>query len=355
MKRSLLILATLFFIGVYPLESQRILNKVRNAVVKEALGENKDESSTDSSKPGPEPDCARDDASLIVDLGRFKIDYREITICEKEDGSILLQDRITGKYYLSKDKKTEGPLEKDDPRVQECISISEETSDNQNSDAWVAKYPDYIMQSGDKYMIKFNGKNFGPYAIISDFAVSQTRDKFAALVTENVLMNENLSKKMEEELANAKSDQQRMEISMKYSQQIANQMAQPGVTESLQPKLVSNVAGAKYDAMVWMGGRLNGKLKLDDILVISQDKIIDLQGNVVIKIEPDSYSNKDLFVNSSNTRYASYKYGTLTFNDKTTLSGLFNPSLKKTDGKVYLTYLYYSPGKNAIMQAALPF
>ena len=49
-----------------------------------------------------------------------------------------------------------------------------------------AKYPNYIVQSGDKYIIKFNGKNFGPYAIITDFAVSQSKDKFAALVTENV-------------------------------------------------------------------------------------------------------------------------------------------------------------------------
>ncbi len=104
-----------------------------------------------------------------------------------------------------------------------------------------------------------------------------------------------------------------------------------------------------------MGGRLNSKVKLDDILVIAQDKIIDLQGNAVMKLDPNSYSNKDLFVNSSNTRYASYNYGTLTFNDNTTLSGLFNPSLRKTTGKVYLTYKYYSPGKNAIMQGALPF
>ena len=156
-------------------------------------------------------------------------------------------------------------------------------------------------------------------------------------------------------MAKAKTDQERMDIAMKFSQQMSNRMIQTGGTESLQPKLLSNVTGAKYDAMVWMGGRLNSKVKLDDILVIAQDKIIDLQGNVVIKLDQNSYSNKDLFVNSPNTRYASYNYGTLTFNDNTTLSELFNPRLKKTNGKVYLTYMYYSPGKNAIMQGALPF
>ena len=126
-------------IVVYPLESQGLLNKVRNSVAKEVIGTNKDESSSNFSKPGPEPDCARDDATLIINLDRFKIDYRETTICEKADGSILLKDRITGKYYLTKDGKSEGPLEEDDPRVQECINVSEESSDNQNTDAWVCE------------------------------------------------------------------------------------------------------------------------------------------------------------------------------------------------------------------------
>ncbi len=136
-------------------------------------------------------------------------------------------------------------MEEDDPRVKECINVSEETPDNQNTDTWVAKYPEYIMKSGDKFMIKFNGKNFGTYAIITDFAVSQSKDKFAGLVTENVLITQDQSKKMKDEMDKATTDQERMDIGMKYSQQISNQMVITGGTESLQPKLVSNVAGCK--------------------------------------------------------------------------------------------------------------
>jgi hypothetical protein len=160
---------------------------------------------------------------------------------------------------------------------------------------------------------------------------------------------------MEEAMKNAKTDQERMDIAMKMSQQVQNQMMQGGGPGSMQPKLVSNVSGASYDAMKWKGGRLNGRVKYDDILVIAPDNILNLQGNAVMKIPETKNSSYDLFVNSSNTRYATYSYGALTFSDNTTLSDLFNPYLIKVDGKVYLTYMYYSPGKNAIMQCAIPF
>ena len=354
MKKSILVIAALSFLVSYPLESQGVFSKVKNAVAKDILGTNKEDSNSNSSKPGPEPSSARDDAKVIADLSEFKLDYNEITICEKEDGSILIKSRITGKYYLAKDGKSE-PLKENDPRVTECFDATRGLPDNQDSEDWAGKYPSYITKSGDKYMLKFNGNNFGPYAIISDFAVSQSKDKFAALVTENVMITQDQSKKMEAEIAKAKNDQERLEISMKYSQQMMNVMMQQGGTESLQAKLVSNVPGATYDAMKWMGGRLNSKVKFDDIVVLASDKIIDLKGNTLISLSQNSYNYKDLFLNSSGTKYATYQYGTLTFSDNTTLSDLFNPHVTKTDGKVYLKYMYYSPGKNAIMQAAIPF
>jgi len=107
--------------------------------------------------------------------------------------------------------------------------------------------------------------------------------------------------------------------------------------------------------MKWMGGRLNSKVKFDDIVIIASDKIIDLKGNTLITLSQNYYNTEDLFINSSGTKYATYKYGTLTFSDNTSLSELFNPNITKTDGKIYMTYMYYSPGKNAIMQAAIPF
>jgi hypothetical protein len=107
--------------------------------------------------------------------------------------------------------------------------------------------------------------------------------------------------------------------------------------------------------MKWMGGRLNSKVKFDDIVVVAADKILDLKGNTLISLTQNSNNYKDLFLNSSGSKYATYQYGTLTFSDNTTLSELFNPRVTKTEGKVFLTYMYYSPGKNAIMQAAIPF
>jgi hypothetical protein len=355
MKKLFSLLFVLSFAITNPVMPQGVLNRVKNAVSREISGTKGDDTGSNSAKTAPEPSSARDDAKLIADLSKFKLDYNETTICEKEDGSILIKDRRDGKYYLVKNEKTEGPLDEKDPRVTECFDASAGIPDNQDTESWISRYPAYITRAGDKYLIKFNGKNFGPYAIISDFAVSNSRNKFAALVTENVLITEDQGKKMEEAMKNAKTDQERMDIAMKMSQQVSDQMMQGGDANSLQPKLISNVAGANYDAMKWMGGRLNSKVKYDDIVVFAYDKIIDLQGNTLASLSQNSYNSKDLFLNSSGTKYATYKYGTITFSDNTSMSELFNPHLAKTDGKVYLTYMYYSPGKNAIMQASIPF
>ena len=355
MKKLFSLLFVLSFAVTNTVVPQGVLNRVKNAVSREISGTQGEDTGDNSAKTAPEPSSARDDARLIADLSKFKLDYNEMTICQKEDGSILIRDRRDDKYYLVKNEKAEGPLDEKDPRVTECIDVNEGVSDNQDTESWISRYPAYITQTGDKYLIKFNGKNFGPYAIISDFAVSNSKDKFAALVTENVLITEDQGKKMEEAMKNAKTDQERMDIAMKMSQQVSGQMMKAVDASSLQPKLISNVTGANYDAMIWRGGKLNSKVKYDDIVVFAYDKIIDLQGNTLVSLSQNSYNSKDLFLNSSGTKYAYYKYGTITFSDNTSISELFNLHLAKTDGKVYLTYMYYSPGKNAIMQASIPF
>jgi hypothetical protein len=355
MKKLFSLLFVLSFAVTNTVVPQGVLNRVKKAVSREISGTQGEDTGGNSSKTAPEPSSARDDARLIADLSKFKLDYNEMTICQKEDGSILIRDRRDDKYYLVKNEKAEGPLDEKDPRVTECIDVNEGVSDNQDTESWISRYPAYITQTGDKYLIKFNGKNFGPYAIISDFAVSNSKDKFAALVTENVLITEDQGKKMEEAMKNAKTDQERMDIAMKMSQQVSGQMMKAVDASSLQPKLISNVTGANYDAMIWRGGKLNSKVKYDDIVVFAYDKIIDLQGNTLVSLSQNSYNSKDLFLNSSGSKYAYYKYGTITFSDNTSISELFNLHLAKTDGKVYLTYMYYSPGKNAIMQASIPF
>jgi hypothetical protein len=100
---------------------------------------------------------------------------------------------------------------------------------------------------------------------------------------------------------------------------------------------------------------LNSNIKYDDILFLTYDKVIDLSNKVLLTLKPDASGAKDLFVNTTNTKYAFYNYGTLTFSDGTVMSELFNPHLVKISGQVYLAYIYYSPKKNAIMQCKIPF
>ncbi len=354
MKKTLL-LATVFLLFVtVPVMSQGLLNKVKKAVSKEILEITGDDSGSAASEAGAEPSSACDDAVFLIDLEKYKLDYKETSISMKDDGSILIRDRIGGKYYIVSNGVTEGPLAKEDARITGFQAIDGEDTQNYDNDEWVEKYPSYISRSGEKYLIRFGGKNYGPYALISDFTVSRSKDKFAAIVTENILMSESEGKKLEEAMKNAKSDQERMDIAMKMSQQMQNQMQQGG-PQSIQPIMVSNVPGAVYDAMTWMGGRLNNRIKIDDILVKSHDRILDLKGNSVVKLNQNDDNSGDFFVSSSNDRYASYIYGTLAFSDNTRITELFNPYLTKKDGKVLLNYMYYSPGKNAIMQCSLPF
>ena len=101
---------------------------------------------------------------------------------------------------------------------------------------------------------------------------------------------------------------------------------------------------------------LNGDIKFDDILMTTYDnKIYDLQGKLLFSLKNEAMGTKSLFVNSNSTKYAYYNSGTLTFSDNTTLAELFNPQLVKLDGKIYLSYMYYSPKNNAIMQHKIPF
>ena len=355
MKKSLLVLAALSFLCTYPLEAQGLLNKVKKAVTKEISGVIGEDNGTDSSKPGTEPACACDDASLVLDMTKYKITYNEFTICTKDDGSMLVFDKMGNKYYITKNGATEGPFKEGDPGIQGFCSNSNRSESNQDADLWLKRYPGFISRSGEKYLIKFGGRNYGPYAMINDFAVSKNRDKFAAIVTENVLVTEDQGNKMEEAMKNAKTDQERMDIAMKMSQQMQNQMMQGGGPGSIQPQLVSNIPGATYDMVTWMGGTLNGSVKFNDIIVIAPDRIMDMTGKTVIKLSQNNYSTEGLFVNSSNSKYASYNYGALTFSDGTTLTEVFNPFLTDTGGKVFLAYMYYSPGKNAIMQCSIPF
>jgi hypothetical protein len=349
MKRFLIILIAGCILNHYPADAQSFLKKVTRNVTNEILGK----TSTEKTSEQPEPACACSDAELILDLsGTLKLDYKEISISIKDDGSLLVKDRTSSKYYVVKAGVTNGPYEEGDPAVTGFEAMDE--IDN-SKDAIPLRYKDYVKKSGEKLTITFAGKSYGPYAILSQFAVSASKDKFAAIVTESVTMTEAEAKIMQEAMKNAKNDQERMDLSMKYAQQLQQKMSQSAGQASLTPKIVTNIPNATFDPMQSIGGMLNGKVKFDDIVMVANDKIIDMQGKTILTLKQDAVGSEYLFVNTSNTKYAWYKYGTLSFSDNAPLAELFNPHLLKADGKLYLAYMYYSPKRNAIMQCKVVF
>ena len=326
------------------------LRKVTNSVTNEVLGTSEKTGKTDTE---PEPACASDLAIVIMDLGgKLKIDYRELSISILSDGRILAQHMGMDEYYIVRDGVTSGPYKSGDPMIADFVPADE----NDNSiEAFIARNKPFLSKSGDKLLITFAGKKYGPYARINDFTVSKSKDKFAAIVIENVVITENQGKSMEEAMKNAKNDQERMDLAMKYAQQMQQSVIQAGGAGSTLPKFVTNIPDARYDPMKSPEYVLNGNIKFDDILMTSYDKIVDLNGKTILTLKQEAVGVKDLFVNTNNTKYAVYNYGTLTFSDNTTLTELFNPRLIKADGKIYLAYMYYSPKRNSIMQHKIPF
>jgi hypothetical protein len=350
-KFALFFLAICLIIGS-PAAGQKsgLLNKVTRSVSKEVLGK---PDVADKAKTEPEPSCASDQAVKAMDLGgKLQIDYNELSISILSDGRILAQHIGTDEYYVAKEGVTSGPYKAGDPQIADFVPKNE----NDNGEAaFLAKYKPYISKSGDKFLITFGGKKYGPYARIDNFTVSKSKEKFAAMATETVVVTEDQGKKMEAAIKNAKTDQERMDLAMEYAQQMQQTMVQGGGPESTLAKLVTNIPNTKYDLLKAAGGTLNGNIKYDDILILAYDKIIDLQMKIVLTLKGDAIGSKYLFVNSDNTKYAFYNYGTLTFSDNKTLTELFNPSLVRVDAKVYLSYMYYSPKNNAIMQHKIPF
>ena len=149
---------------------------------KEVLGKPE---TADKAKIEPEPACASDQAIKAMDLGgKLEIDYKEISISILSDGRILAQAHGTDEYYVAKDGVTSGPYKAGDPQIADFVP---KEIDDKSEAGFLAKYKPYITKSGDKYLITFAGKKYGPYARIDNFTVSKSKDKFAALATEKSL------------------------------------------------------------------------------------------------------------------------------------------------------------------------
>jgi hypothetical protein len=260
------------------------------------------------STQGQEPRCACDQPEFIISLeGNLKLDYNEMHICNMPDGSLLLQDMNAEKYYILSSGITNGPYESGDPKLmgfENCYMGSTNPEDQ------LLRYKGILSKTGEKYLITFKGKNYGPYAEIYDFIVSLSNEKFVVLAAKQ---------------------------------------------EGDIPSLVSNIPNASFDVNNEMNLGLDGTRKYDDIVVVGETKITDLQGKTIFSVDSLIYSPESLFINQNNTRYAWYDYGTLYFNDGKSLPDCFNPHFLKIGGTEYLAYMYYSPVKNAIMQCKVPF
>ncbi|MCX6334741.1 MAG: hypothetical protein NT092_10645 [Bacteroidia bacterium] len=351
MKRIIIISAVLCLFITATAYSQDMLKKVGKAVTNEILGSG-NSSGSSSEKSDPEPSCACDDAEIIVSLGgSLKLDYKETNISIMDDGSILMQDKLSGNYYIVKDGATQGPFKAGDPK----IAGFENGAEDSGNDQLLLRYKNYISKSGDKYLISFGGKTYGPYGQINSFAVTRAKDKFAALVVENVVATEMDGKAMDEAMKNAKSDQERMQLAMKFSQQMQQKIMSGGGPSSMTTKLVTNVPDATFDFMTQPGASPNGDMKYDDIMLATYNKIYNLQGKLIITLKNEHLGASNIFIKTDNTGYAIYNYGTIMFSDGKSLTDLFNPHLIKTGGMIYLAYMYFSPKRNAIVQCKIPF
>jgi hypothetical protein len=348
MKKSVVFSVLFCIIFITPSGAQvgKFLKNVKNSVASDLLGGDKN-----SSKPGPEPPCACDPSVLIIDLGKYMLGYTELNISVLSDGRVLIQDKMNASYYIVKDGVTEGPILQEDQRVKQFEKVVAEDDEKKGMEMM---YKDFIAKQGEKYIIKFGGKTYGPYGMISQFAVSRSKDKFAAFVTENVVVTAAEGEAMEKAMNNAKTEQEKMELSMKLAQEMQNKMMSGGGPSAMTPKIVSNASEGSPDFLTIAGGYLNANIKYDDIMVVVQNRIVDLQGKTVFTF-PAGTVPADFFLNADNSKSATYSYGTLTITDGRKLSELFNPQLMKVDGKILLAYMYYSPKKNAIVQCKIPF
>lgn len=347
MKRSIILIVAMFIISGTSVNAQGILKKAGQAMKDELLG------TKPKKAEQPEPSCACDKPEMVMDMGgKLQLDYKELTISITNDGRVLAKHVGTDEYYIVKDGITQGPYKGDDPRVKSFEIVNEVVPEG--TDPWVYRYKSYISKKDEKYIISFGGKTYGPFGQIQSFAVTMSKDKFAAMVVENIVVSEKEGNAMDEAIKNAKTDQEKMDLAMKYSSEMQRKIIQGGGPNSMLPKLITNVEGVTFDWTTNMGANPNASMKYDEILITQGSDIKDLKGNKIHTVTADQ-GGADFFISTDNSKVAWHSYGTLNFSDKTTLSELFNPHLTKADGKIYLAYMYYSPKKNAILKCRIPF
>jgi hypothetical protein len=219
MKNSIVLSLVFLLLSVSQSSAQLggLVNKVKNSMANEIAGNKKSEPAKI-----PEPGCACDPAELVLDLGgKFQLAYDEVDISSREDGAILIKDKVTGNFYIARGGVTEGPYQAGDKKL---AGFEEYDAEGSGTDDWISKFGEYISKSGNRYLIKFAGKSYGPYDQIRSFDVTKSKEKFAATVIETVAVTEDDGERMEEAMKKAKTDQEKMELAMQFSQQMQQRM-----------------------------------------------------------------------------------------------------------------------------------
>jgi hypothetical protein len=306
MKKYLSSIAVMFYVIASQSGAQDLAENQTDQL-KEGL--NVSSKSSSFSFQEQEPGCTCESPELILDLGgKLKLNYKEVSISTLDDGSILVQDRNTNKYYILKAGVTSGPYEAGDPKLE---GFANGYMDNEDIDDLLSRYKGIVNKSGEKFLITFKGKNYGPFTEIHDFTVSMSGDKFAVIAFEK---------------------------------------------EGEMPKLLTNIPNVTLDIFNSQNSYMCGNIKYDDILLFTEGKVVTLQGKTLFTLpQGQMYGCGEFFISTDNASYAYWDYADLTFSDNKSLQNLFNPHLLKIGGTIYLAYMYYSPKRNAIMQCKIPF
>jgi len=320
-----------------------LMNKIKKEVANKVLG---------TSGDVKDPACATDDAIVIYKFAKDeKIAINEITFCHTDKGALLIQHKQLKDYYVIKDGKQSGPYKEGDPSLNEFGSCSEGV---QGTDDLTVKFNGYIFKQGERFVIRFDGKTYGPYDQITSFAINDSHTKFVAAVFEKMLKESDFGdmSKFEKQIENAKSDAEKTQLALQMSQNLSAAMMQKGGIDAT-PRVVSNIPDISWNPLLSI---LRSDIKYNDIVAATMDKITDMKGNPLYTYKSTEIGRFEKFwLNSDNSRWAGYSNGKITFSDGKETNEVFSPYLDQFDGKVFLTYMYFSPVKEAIMQVRIPF
>jgi hypothetical protein len=184
--------------------------------------------------------------------------------------------------------------------------------------------------------------------------MNENQDKFVASVYEKLLKESDLGdmSKIEKEMNNAKTDEERMQIAMQISQKITAVMSEQQAISSA-PQVVTNIPDVVWNPLM---GTTNNRIKFNDIVVTVMNEIKDLQGNTLFSfnnLENNIYEK--FWLSSDNKSWAGYNNGQIIFSNGKKIQEVFSPFLDLSDGNLFINYLYFSPVKEAIMKVRIPF